>query len=231
MSKYEKNIRNQLIYFLGSDSDALKLIGELSTMGDLLFLGGSIRDICLSYEEPSMPRDFDIAIKCINNNYEDLEVLLKQYNHTKNRFGGYKVRISNIEFDIWALENTWAFKNTDLMPNEENLAKSVYLSIDGIVYNFNKAKLYDEVFRSSLQNSKIDITLEKNPQVELNLLRALVFKEKYNLQLSNKLKDVFKAYLKEEAERLIENLYELQVSHYKEGLLSKEKIKKELQYI
>lgn len=229
MGRFEKNIKNQLIYFLGKDSNTLNFIEELSNVGELLFFGGSIRDICVFPEKPPMPRDFDIAIKFKDKNTFDL--ITRKYKHRKNRFGGYKFTISNIEFDIWDLENTWAFKYTDLQPSEENLAKSVYLNIDGIVYNFNKSKLYDEIFRTSIRDCKLDITLEENPQVELNLLRALVFKEKYNLVFSNRLKNVFKYYLKDESEKLIENLYKLQHSHYKDSYLSKEEIKDHLLYI
>ncbi|MNP64806.1 hypothetical protein D3C76_1603330 [compost metagenome] len=104
----------------------------------------------------------------------------------------------------------------------------MYLNIDGIVYNFNKEKLYDEVFRSTIKESKLDITLEENPQIELNLLRALVFKEKYKLELSNNLKSVINDYLRDDSNTLIENLYDLQLSHYKTNHFSKERIRKEL---
>ncbi|RTR25949.1 hypothetical protein EKG37_22205 [Robertmurraya yapensis] len=228
MSRYEKNIKNQLIYFLGKDSRTLNFIEELSNVGDLLFFGGSIRDICLFPDKPPMPRDFDIAINFKNKDIFDS--IINKYKYKMNRFGGYKIKISNLEFDIWDLENTWAFKYTNLSPSEENLAKSVYLNIDGIVYNFNKSLLYDEIFRSSVRECKLDITLEENPQIELNLLRAMVFKEKYNLNFSKKLKQVYQNYLNE-SEKLVENLYELQLSHYKVTYLSKEEIKNELQYI
>ncbi|WP_336663952.1 hypothetical protein [Kurthia gibsonii] len=229
MSRHEKNIKNQLIYFLGKDRYTLKFIDELTNVGELLFFGGSIRDICFFQDKPTMPRDFDIAIKFKNRNH--FNQIIRNYNYKINRFGGYKFIISNMEFDVWDIENTWAFKNTDLSPSEENLAKSVYLSIDGIVYNFNKAILYDEIFRDALSNRSLDIALEENPHVELNLLRALVFKEKYNLSFSKKLKSVFKEYLNHESNCLIESLYQLQNSHYKKAYLSKEKIQNELQYI
>lgn len=229
MSRYEKSIKNQLIYFLGKDSSTLNFIKELSNVGELLFFGGSIRDICLFPEKPPMPRDFDIAIKFKDKQHFDL--IKSKYNYRENRFGGYKFKLSNIEFDIWDLENTWAFKYTNISASEENLVKTVYLNIDGIVYNFNKARLYDELFRTSIRDSKLDVNLEENPQIELNLLRALVFKEKYNLNFSNRLKSVFKNYLLDESEKLIENLYELQISHYNANYLSKEEIKNELQFI
>ena len=229
MRNHEKNIKNQLIYFLGKELDSFKFIEEISNVGELLFFGGSIRDICVFPDRPPMPRDFDIAIKFKDK--ASFERLINKYEYRKNRFGGYKFKIANMEFDIWDLENTWAFRYTDLLPSEENLAKSVYLSIDGIVYNYNKSRLYDDIFRNTIKENILDITLEENPQVELNLLRALVFKKKYSLGFSNKLKKVFNVYLKDDSEKLIESLFELQSAHYKADYFSKEQIKNELQYI
>lgn len=233
MSRYDKNLKNQLIYLLGKNSNTLNFIEELSEVGDLLFFGGSIRDICLFPDNPPLPRDFDIAIKFKDKS--EFESITKKYNYRKNRFGGYKFKVSNIEFDVWDLENTWAFNNTNLQASEENLAKSVYLNIDGIVYNFNKSKIYDELFETSIKACKLDVHLEVNPQVELNLLRALVFKDKYKdnykLSFSNKLKNIFKKYLEDESAELADNLYNLQSAHYKKDYLSKEKIKYELQHI
>lgn len=229
MSNYEKSIKNRLILLLRQNSENLDFIERLSTTGDLLFFGGSIRDLCISPESTKMPRDFDIAIKF--NNKEEFNKIVEDYNFEINRFGGYKFHTSNIDFDIWDLNNTWAFNNTDLTPSEENLARSVYLNIDGIVYNFNKNILYDDIFRSSINNSKLDITLEINPHIELNLLRALVFKYKYNLNFSNKLKSVFRALIDTQEEKFIEDLYKVQLSHYKYNSFSKEDIRKELQYI
>lgn len=233
MSRYEKNIMIQLKYLLEKNQQTLEFVEELSSVGDLLFFGGSIRDICLSPNNPPFPRDFDIAIKFKDKN--KFEKIIKKYENKKNRFGGYKFRIANVEFDVWDLENTWAFNNTSLEASEENLAKSVYLNIDGIVYNYNNFKVYDDLFKNSIKNRKLDVNLETNPQVELNLLRALVFKEKYEkeyqLNFSNKLKSIFKKYLNNELLELVDNLYNLQDTHYKKKYLSKEKIKHELQRI
>lgn len=233
MSRYEKNIKNQLIFLLGKDSNTLNFIEELTNVGDLLFFGGSIRDICLFPDNPPLPRDFDIAIKFKDKN--KFELITRKYNNRRNRFGGFKFKIGNMEFDVWDLESTWAFNNTNLQASEENLAKSVYLNIDGIVYNFNKSKIYDELFRTSIKACKLDVNLEENPQVELNLLRALVFKDKYKeeykLNFSSNLKRIFKKYLADESVELVDNLYNLQCTHYNKNHLSKEKIKYELQHI
>lgn len=233
MSGYEKYVKNQLICLLGKNSESLNFINDLMVTGDLLFFGGSIRDICLFPDNPPTPRDFDIAIKF--KDFNKFEEVIKNYDFRINRFGGYKFNVAKIEFDVWNLENTWAFKNTNLQASEENLAKSVYLNIDGIVYNFNKSRLYDELFKTSISAGKLDINLERNPQVELNLLRAIVFKdkyrEKYKLIYSNKLRNVFKKYLDENPTELVDQLYDLQVGHYKIDYLSKEEIQRELQYV
>ena len=226
MNKCEKIIREQLIYFFEKDTEVLKFIEELSSVGELLFFGGSIRDIYLSPYNPPIPRDFDIAIKIANE--DDFNSIIEKYEYDKNRFSGYKLKISNMEFDIWDLKNTWAFKHTNLLPSEENLAKSVYLNIDGIVYNFNTSKLYDEILKTSIKNCELDIILEENPQIELKLLRALIFREKYKLDFSKKLMNVFRDYTKSVEDNLIKNLYELQRLHYKDNNLSKQDIRRKL---
>ncbi|MDR4318642.1 Uncharacterised protein [Niallia circulans] len=228
MSKLENNIKNDLLSLLGKYSETLEFVERLSETGELLFFGGAIRDIFIKNEQ--YPRDFDIAVKF----KDELEFnkLIKNYEYKRNRFGGYKIKVSGIDFDIWDLNNTWAFKNTELKPSEENLAKSVYLNIDGVVYNFNSNSLYADLLRDSLIKAELDISLEKNPHVELNLLRALVFKKKYNMNMSNKLKRVFRFYLDSlKEENLISNLLEVQITHYKTEKISESEIKKELQFI
>lgn len=157
MSKLENNIKNDLLSLLGKYSETLEFVERLSETGELLFFGGAIRDIFIKNEQ--YPRDFDIAVKF----KDELEFnkLIKNYEYKRNRFGGYKIKVSGIDFDIWDLNNTWAFKNTELKPSEENLAKSVYLNIDGVVYNFNSNSLYADLLRDSLIKAELDISLEK----------------------------------------------------------------------
>ncbi|MCI3918645.1 hypothetical protein MO973_00060 [Paenibacillus sp. TRM 82003] len=229
MNTNESILKDRLTALLGQNSETINFIEELSTTGDLLFFGGAVRDLCLNPTSKKLPRDFDIAINF--NDRDRFHDIIVNYDHKRNRFGGYKFIISTVDFDVWDLNNTWAFKNKYLIPSEENLARSVYLNIDGIVYNFNRNRLYDDIFKSSIMSSQIDITLEENPQVELNLLRALVFKYKYDLGFSKKLKDVFKTLVSRQEDRLIEDLYNIQFSHYKNCAFSKEDLKRELQCI
>ncbi|WP_059050379.1 hypothetical protein [Paenibacillus senegalimassiliensis] len=227
----EITIKHEILGLLKTHTEASRFIELLSQIGELLFFGGSIRDYYINQKYETLPRDFDIAIKFDSNNSKEsnstLQYILKNYNYKKNRFGGYKVQVEHIEFDIWDMKNTWAFKEEKLVPKEENLVKTVYLNIDGIVYNFNKNILYYDEINKSLEDKLIDIVLDDNPQKKLNLLRAIVFKKKYNLQFSSDLIDEFKKNIKSKSD-FSNELYLLQFTHYKEERLNIEEIRREL---
>lgn len=225
MYSQNNNIKENLINLLEMRKDALEFTLELSKSGDLLFFGGSVRDLYLD-EFIEYPRDFDIVINYKNKPY--FNELLNHYDYKVNRFGGYKFNISGTEFDVWDLNNTWAFKNEYLCASEENLVNSVFLSVDGIAYNFNKSILYNSRLDESLRRNEIDIVLDNNPQVELNLLRALVLKKKYNLELSKKIKDLLKNYYDQMNNEFLDNLHQLQMSHYRTERISKSEIQHEI---
>lgn len=228
-----KTIRDEITELLVNHPQSLNLINKLSRIGELLFFGGSIREYCLNNEYRNMPRDFDIAIKFNNKNKNSENVLdgyFSEFIYRKNRFGGYKVQVEDLEFDIWDINNTWAFKEKKLPAEEENLIKSVYLNVDGVVYNFNKNKLYNEELTNSINNKEIDIVLKENPQKNLNLLRAIVFKKKYKYEFSERLKTEFLDSMSKDL-NLVETLIQLQNAHYKNIYVEREEIIQELSLI
>lgn len=224
-----KIIGNQLNTLLSHDNRIIGFVEKLSNIGDLIFFGGSIRDLYLTNENQSLPRDFDIVIN-LNNNISDLENFLDKFEYKKNRFDGYKIKVGNTEFDIWRIEKTWAFSNNLLKNEEKNLINSVYLSVDGIAFNYNKKILYDNILKRTNEKREINIVLENNPQKELNLLRGLVFKEKYKYDLSNELKAEYRRFIENNG-NLSNFLYNLQYEHYKEEKLSLKFIEDELSII
>jgi hypothetical protein len=223
-------LKNEIFKLLKDYPDSLNFIKELSDIGELLFFGGSIRDYYIYNQYLKIPRDFDIAIKLQRYQEPLFDEFIKKYVHRKNRFGGYKVMIENLEFDVWNLKNTWAFRENKLPADEKNLAKSVFLSVDGIVYNFNQDTLYDEELKWSMENKKITIVLKDNPQKDLNLLRALVFKKRYNYDFSDDLKEEYRKSLSMYQD-FYEKLYTLQFSHYKYECLTRNEIKEEVEAV
>jgi hypothetical protein len=225
----ETKIKSRLDSLLSKNISAFNFVQELSDMGEIIFLGGSIRDLFFENWDQNLPRDYDIVVKLNVDRYM-LEGFLSKYEYNKNRFDGYKIKVDGVEFDIWILEKTWAFNNRLLKSNEKNLIKTVYLSVDGIAFNYTRKKLYDNIFRETNDKREISVVLKENPQKELNLLRALVFKQKYNYKLSSKLKSEYRK-VKSVNGNLSKVLYDLQLDHYKEEKLSLEQIESELSVI
>ncbi|URZ08957.1 hypothetical protein [Clostridium felsineum] len=211
--------------------NASKLISILEHHGDILVFGGAVRD----YNDngfKSMPRDFDIVINS-DNNY-DLEILLKEFSYKKNRFDGYKIIVDSLEFDVWEIKNTWAFRENKVRcsPNEyiNKLQYTVFLNIDSIVYNLTKQELYDKEYENAMKNKVLDVVLDENPYMELNMLRAILFKQKYDMKFSKKLTSLFKNALYKD-EDYLEKLYNSQFGHYYTCKIDKYNLQKQINNI
>lgn len=69
----------------------------------------------------------------------------------------------------------------------------------------------------------IDIEFIECPFVELNLLRALVYRKKYNMRLSARLRNEI-AHHKHGCPRFCDRLMELQKSHFGKLIFSRERL-------
>lgn len=222
------DIGKKLDIILKKDKSVFDFVRQLSNENELIFFGGAIRDLYMS-SEIVVPRDFDIVLNS-SIDIDEVESYFYRsgYVYRKNRFDGFKVEIGKTEVDLWYLDNTWAFKNNKVELSVENLISTVYLNLDGIAYNYNSKKLYNAVFEKAEKNREIDIVLQENPQEKLNLLRALVFKEKYNYNLSEDLIDRYLYFYKKDS-KLAEELNDLQIDHYGQNKMLKANIDDELQ--
>ncbi|GKX31395.1 hypothetical protein SH1V18_38750 [Vallitalea longa] len=225
------NFKQSLYEFINDDKIAIKTIRDLEKYYEIIIFGGAVRDYLFSDVQFS-PRDIDIVLspkkeyicidKVLRNNYGD-------ENLYKNRFGGYKLKNKFIQFDIWYLKDTWAFKEKILDTNINNLLSSVFLNIDAYAYNLT-TELFIDNCNENIDIEEIDIVLDENPSVELNLLRAMVYYEKYNLDISNTIRNKFRKYFKQEY-KFINQLYKLQLQHYKEQIFDKNILKSKINYL
>ncbi|WP_373483854.1 hypothetical protein [Acetobacterium sp.] len=228
----EKKFYSDFHDIISRYSNADKLIRKLEENGEIIVFGGAVREyIETNYEK--LPRDFDIVFKKTKK-HKDLESLLSGFFYKKNRFDGYKVLLDDLEFDIWNIDDTWAFRENKVKCKKahysQKLTETVFLNVDSIVFNLNKCTLDGKNFYNALENKELDIILEDNPFLELNLLRALVFKDKYDMSLSKKLVESFRKFSRNN-DNYLEALYNIQFSHYKTEKIDKNQLKKELEYI
>ena len=223
-----KNILVQSLYSkLKSDIDTYNFIMNLMNYYDLYLFGGGVRDL-LNNSLDSV-RDLDFVIKSRNDEEIDLESYIPNHiNFKKNRFKGYKIFFDNLIIDIWDIKNTWAFKSNLLDDSVENLLDSVYLNIDSLLYYLNENKYINNCDKTYKKIKQLDIVLKETPCEKLNLLRALVYKNKYSLKMSNKLKKQFYKYININNENLINEFMRLQKEHYNNYIYTKQELMNEL---
>ena len=158
-----------------------QLLSQLSGLGPSLVFGGAVRDWIVG----KTPRDIDIVIDCSTKSLS----LLDRYKGVKNKFGGYKLQVDGIEFDIWSLENTWALKNDAKF--EKKLATipfTAFLNLDAIAYRLDSQEIYENGFQRAMTSKLLDIMYEPNPYPYLCVSKALCALSKYELSASDNLK-------------------------------------------
>ena len=120
------------------------IISELNKYGDILIVGGCIKDIVFFDREP---KDYDIVV--VTEQKISNISLPSQLNITcvKNSFGGLKLKYKGIQLDIWATP-TLAIceKNTFIQTN-----------FDGLYINISKRYFSSTLFNSAIKNETIEI--------------------------------------------------------------------------
>lgn len=197
----------------------LGLINELKDIADIIIFGGVVRDYIWGID--CQPRDVDIVLDAFEKiEITDIAAIVERQlpNCTIgfNRFGGIKIK-KCLEIDLWLLKDTWAFRTGRLTPNIDNLLKSVYLNIDAYAFNLSKTHFICDCQMAEIPEN-IDIMMKQSFNEDLNLLRAMIYSQKYNMLLSPQIIDRLK-----ERIHLEKNLWaifsKLQEEHYKECII------------
>lgn len=209
----------KILKYIYKDQKARQLISKLSEKYEVVFFGGSVRDyILLKHFEP---RDFDIVLIDKEKNKVEIDEVLSQVKLCeiyRNFFGGYKVLTDFIEFDIWKMNDTWAFKNKHVEYGLDNLFKTVFLNVDSYAYNYTKMEFVNNCDKNIPKD--IDIVLYENPNLTLNIIRAIIYSKKYSIDISDRLLNVLKNEYRNDVS-FIPKLMNEQKRHYKKNIVSK----------
>jgi hypothetical protein len=226
----KNELESKLNFILKANTQTNTLLNNVLNIGETLIIGGALREF-KDNKLSKMPRDIDIVV---DSDDEYLSNILLPYNPTKNRFGGYKLISNNLIVDIWCLKNTWAFKEKKikytLTEYSERLQDTVFLNLDAIVYNLTKDIWYDKKYLEAMNTRILDVVLIDNPQLALNVVRALLFKHKYNMRLSDCLKDIISNFVSSNHSYL-QLLVDAQLSHFKNVLIDTTNLNKEIDRI
>lgn len=69
---------------------------------------------------------------------------------------------------------------------------TVFLNIDAIVYDMKRDIWYEEGYQEAIKTQVLNVVLESNPEIPLNIVRAMVLKKRYNMAYSKRLKDIIR---------------------------------------
>lgn len=193
---------------------------QLQAIGQVYLFGGAIRDIALEGMR-NFYADLDFVIDAKPDLLDKLmaELALKYTVH-KNKFGGYRLLCDKWWLDIWALSNTWAFKQKHVqLDNIESLLKTTILNWDAALYSLNSQQvLTSGSFFTHLTQGYVDINLATNPNplgAYVRVLRTLCSKKVTSFSV-----DLARYLLNTNTEFSIETALSYETSHFKTAYLS-----------
>lgn len=138
---------------------------------ETVIFGGMLRDFALGNA-----REFSSDIDLVSlATREDIAKAVEQFSPVRNKFGGYRFAVKNQIYDIWAFEDTWAFREgfvegTDLL----DLLKTTFFNVDASAYSISRDCCYiSPVMQSSIEAKLLDINLAENPSPDGMLRRAI----------------------------------------------------------
>ncbi|ELQ5994499.1 hypothetical protein R2203_000595 [Cronobacter dublinensis] len=163
-------------YFKSCDERiaAREMIMRLAAHSHAWIFGGMIRDIGL-YGTKGFTSDIDIVINTTRHALlADLQRLAIN-DYCLNKYGGVRFRYQNIDFDIWCLADTWAFRE-NLIPleSEQSLLKTTLMSWDAVLYGLHNRTLSSpENYLDELQQRRLELVLGHTPNETGALVKIL----------------------------------------------------------
>lgn len=184
-------MKKVVLQYLEAHPPAKILFDELVAAGDIYLLGGVLREY-LDHHAICELRDIDIVVGVKNRHR--WEKTLNTYSVKRNRFGGNKLHCDGLLVDVWAVEKTWAYRENIVKCEPEHyvdrLAETVFLNIDGIIYDWQRDTWDDAEYRDAMRTKVLDVVLPENPQLCLNIFRTFLLQNRYQMQLSERLKAI-----------------------------------------
>lgn len=209
------SIRGILKEYLKHHSLADQLFMELYTIGDLYLIGGVLREF-LEMGNIKNVRDIDVVIN--TKEIDKFQEICTKYHTEKNSFGGYKIHCNDITIDVWNIENTWAYRENIIKCTEEcylkNLLYTVFYNLDSLIFDVKNNVWYNNLYKEAKESNVLDIVLEENPYIDLNILRGMIFQNRYHMKYSERLKKLIRERCQNEKE-YEKILYSIELKRYK----------------
>lgn len=150
--------------------------------GDVYLFGGVLRDLALLGAR-GFSSDVDLVVE---GDWLECVRYLDHLRARRNKFGGYRLKISGWDVDIWNARETWAIRQ-GLVDYESilSLTSTTVLNWDAILMNWKtKNFVCRHDYLEQVQSRTLDIVLESNPDplgMNVRVLRHLCSKDAKSL--------------------------------------------------
>lgn len=187
-----ETIQANLLAFLNAEPAAFSAVAFtkvrdllLEKVGPFVLYGGAARDISLHGPKAS-PRDFDLVVKAEST--KRLRYELRHYEPYRNAFDGFNFSLFGVPFDVWRLEDTWAFKKLAVpAPTMTDLLRTSFFNIENILIEFPSHTIHDGGFIEGFATKTLELNLYDNPFPGLALVRTAAFSKRFGLTIGPRL--------------------------------------------
>lgn len=138
---------------------------------DTVIFGGMIREFGWGHAR-TFSSDIDLVSSASR---QDIYAAIRNFSPVKNKFGGFRFVAGKRLFDIWALEDTWAFKERLVVENGFNtLFATTFFGVDAAFLHL-KTKQYhfSELHAHGLKERILELNLRENPAPQKMMQRAV----------------------------------------------------------
>jgi hypothetical protein len=121
-------------------------------------------------------RKFSSDIDLVANaTRHEIYAAIREFSPVENKFGGYRFIAGKRLFDIWALEDTWAFKQRLVVGNGFNaLFATTFFGVDAAIFHLKTEQYhFSESHVQGLKERILELNLRENPAPERMMQRAI----------------------------------------------------------
>jgi len=169
-----------------------EVLGALSDKGVAAFVFGGVPRDVLGVKGKKSPRDWDVVVSQLTPQLLDY---LGPHIRRRTRFGGFELSVGGQDFDLWALDDTWAFRENHVSGGRfADLPKTTFLNVQAIAVELRrcpkpgrKRRIYENGFFNAFATGILDINLEDNPFPHLCVLAGIHNANKLGFSISPRL--------------------------------------------
>lgn len=105
----------------------------------------------------------------------DIHAAIRRFSPTQNKFGGFRFVSGKRLFDIWALEDTWAFRQRLVSGSGFGaLFDTTFFGVDAATFHLRtKEYVFSDAHLSGLRDKVLEINLRSNPSPQKMTRRAI----------------------------------------------------------